>query len=244
MGMTTQMKKMDVVSNNLANVNTTGYKKDVAVTSTFDQELARRINDVRNQIWIPTVRNIGPITYGALVDEIFVDFQQGGLKTTDGTFDLALSGNGFFVVNTRAGERYTRDGSFTVDADGYLRTTDGGFVQGQGGNIHIPNGIVTIEKNGEITIGDEFIDRIRTIDFENYESLRKQSNNYYARTGETTERPVNTEIIQGALESSNVNVVREMVDLITINRNYESNQKIIQTIDSTLQRSAQDVGRK
>ena len=244
MGMMSQQRRLDVVSNNIANVNTAGYKKDTTVTSTFDQALARRTNDLKDRIWPPMIKSVGPITYGALIDEIHTDFSAGPLKTTGGTYDLAIEGGGFFVVNTPNGLRYTRDGTFTVDKDDYLRTADGGFVQGRNGNIRIPHGMVSIERNGEISVGDEPVDQLRMVDFEDYTTLRKQAKNNYSTTAQTTEKPVEGGIIQGTLEVSNVNIVKEMVDLITINRIFESNQKMIQTIDTTLQRSVQEVGRK
>ena len=248
-GMTTQMKRMDVVSNNIANINTTGFKKDTAVTSAFEDVLAKRTHDIEDKKFPPFARKVGDITYGAFIDEVYTDFSQGSLRTTHGTYDLAIAGDGFFVVNTTAAngtetERYTRDGSFTVDANGILVTKDGGRVQGENGSIEIPNGTVVVEANGGVFVDGELIDRIKMTDFEDKTKLRKYGDNYLTKTDDAAEIPFTGTVIQGSLEASNVNSVKEMVDLITVNRTYEANQRIIQAIDTTLQRSAQDVGRK
>lgn len=249
-GMTTQMKRMDVLSNNIANVNTTGYKKDITVTSAFDDALAKRTHDLENKaLLMNPARSIGDITYGVYVNEVYTDFSQGNIKTTHGTYDLAIGGSGFFVVskpdaNGNAMERYTRDGSFTVDAAGYLVTKDGGRVQGQNGDITLPNGTVTIEQNGEIYVDGELQATLKVTDFEDLKTLRKQEDNYLVRTNDTVDKAFAGQILQGSLETSNVNTVKEMVDLITVNRIYEANQKVITTLDQQLQRSAQEIGRK
>lgn len=248
LGMTSQMNRMDVVSNNLANVNTTGYKKDTAVTTTFADVLAKRTHDIEDMGWV-TPRDVGGITYGPFVNEVYTDFEQGAFETTGNEFDIGLSGSGYFVVSKtdRGGntqELMTRDGAFTRTAEGYLVTKDGGRVQGQNGDILLANGIVTIEPNGDILVNSEYVDKLRTVDFEDHTTLRKTGDNYLMRTDKSVEKDCEAATLQGVLELSNVNTVEEMVEMITVNRAYEANQKAIQTIDNVLQRSVQEIGRK
>lgn len=249
LGMTTQMNRMDVVANNLANVNTTGYKKDTAVNTTFADVLAKRTHDIQDYGLASTARDVGGITYGPYVNEVYTDFAQGAFETTGNALDVALTGSGYFVVSKQDNggnvqELLTRDGAFTVTAEGYLVTKDGGRVQGQSGDIMLENGIVTIEANGDILVNSEYVDTLRTKAFEDETTLRKTGDNYLMATGNSVEIACEASTLQGVLELSNVNTVEEMVEMIAINRAYEANQKAVQTIDSTLQRSVQEIGRK
>lgn len=246
LGMTTQMKKMDVVSNNIANVSTTGYKKDLAVTRSFSEELMSRLNDDESIFSTPKV---GKVTHGLFVDDIYTDFTQGSLENTGNTFDLSITGEGFFAVNVQGAngdtsEKYTRDGNFTLDSNGTLVTTDGSYVQGTKGNITIPNGTVTIDEQGNIYANSQFIDKLKIVDFEDKHSLRKYGDNFYDKTNESQEKTFEGGVVQGYLETSNVNSVKEMVEMITLSRVYEANQRFITTHDTILNRIANDIGRK
>ncbi|MGL4345931.1 MAG: flagellar hook-basal body complex protein, partial [Cellulosilyticaceae bacterium] len=107
-GMNVQSKKMDIISNDLANVNTTGYKKDQVVVASFPEMLTQRIGDRQNGM--SNDKTIGKMTFGAKVDDVVTQFVQGSLVKTDGMVDVALHGAGFFVVQTPNGQMYTRDG--------------------------------------------------------------------------------------------------------------------------------------
>ncbi len=246
-GMMTQMQKMDVVSNNIANCDTTAFKKDDVVVQSFSEELAKRLDDPKYNL-IKYNKGIGGMSLGVFVDEVFTDFSTGSL-IEGGNLDFAINGEGFFTVsvtdqNGEATEKYTRDGSFTLNANNNLMTSDGYYVMGEGGIITIPNGIISIDAKGNIYSGDEFVDRLKLADFENKESLRKVGNNLYETIDETVVRDFGASIIQGRLEKSNVNTVREMVKMISLSRNYEANQKMIQTHDSMLNRAVNDIARK
>ncbi|WP_058486004.1 flagellar basal-body rod protein FlgF [Defluviitalea phaphyphila] len=241
-GMTTQFKKMDVISNNLANVNTTGFKKDIVVTHSFPEELTKRINDRKGDF--PNNENIGRMSLGLYVDEIHTNYLQGSLKETNNSLDLAIQGEGFFVVETQDGtEMYTRDGSFVLSPDGRLMTKEGNFVVGENGPIYLENGEIRVDDYGNIYVEDELIDTLQIVEFENPETLRKVGDNLLERTEETTEKDVKSTILQGFLEASNVNVIREMVDMITATRIYEANQKAVQTHDETLSKAVNEVGK-
>ncbi len=246
-GMMTQMQKMDVVSNNIANSDTVGFKKDTVVVRSFSEELSKRL-DPKYRL-IKFNQGIGNMSLGVFVDEVYTDFSTGSFEETNGSLDCAISGEGFFAINVtnRNGdtvERYTRDGSFTLDSENNLRTSDGNYVVGEGGNINIPNGVISIDAKGNIFSNNEFVDRIKIVDFSNKESLRKVGDNLYETIDESQEQDFTGSVIQNRLEGSNVNSVQEMVKMISLARNYEANQKMIQTHDSTLNRAVNDIGRK
>lgn len=245
-GMNTQMKRLDVITNNLANVDTAGYKKNDAIISSFPDMLMTKINDTRNNINMPTP--IGKVTLGAQVDEIYTNFAQGSFVRTDEKFNLAIQGDGFFVVNTPNGdERYTRDGAFVIDMNGQLTTHEGNKVMGQNGVITLNDDYLTrinevyIDDSGTVNINGEYIDTIRMINFEDNNALQKIGDNLYQ--GDNAQAPFQGTLIQGFVESSNVNPVTAMVDMITVSRTYEANQKMIQTHDNLMGKAVNEVGK-
>ena len=247
--MTTQMKRLDVVANNVANVNTTGYKKDNVATQSFSEELMKRLNDPGLTMFGNAVP-IGKITSGVFVDTVFTSYAPGSVRVTDNTFDLAIQGDGFFAVETTesngsVGEKYTRDGEFTF-AQGRLITRDGSSVLGTDNSaIRIPDAAsVVIDDYGNIYADGEFINTIKTVDFEDKTTLRSTKDNMFVTTADSVFKDMTGVIKQGALEASNVISAVEMVDMITINRAYESNQRAILAIDSTLARAVNDLGNK
>jgi flagellar basal-body rod protein FlgG len=240
-GMLAQTKVMDVLANNLANVNTVGYKKDIVVLSSFPNVEAMREGGDN----VPPDRKVGRIEYGVLIDTFHTVFEEGPLMETTGKLDFAIEGNGFFVVNTPQGERYTRDGAFTMNADGYLVTKDGHIVLGENGPIRLSPGDVSVDEKGNIINNGQLVDRLRIVDFSDYNALRKQGDNLFY-----LDNAVNTQIVsatgrirQGYLEESNVNSVKEMVNMISVMRNYESNQKVVTAFDETLGKAVNEVGR-
>lgn len=247
LGMTTQMQKMDVVANNIANVNTTGYKKDMVVTRSFSEELMRRLDDPGYHF--PHDKAVGNVSQGVFVDDVYVDFSNGSLQNTGGSLNLAISGSGFFAVQTMDGngnpvEMYTRDGAFTRSADGTLMTKEGNKVAGLNGDIVLEDGHITIDQQGGVYVNDNYVDTIKMVDFEDKHTLRKTKDNLYMITPESSESVFSGTVEQGVLENSNVNSVKEMVDIITVSRAYEANQRMITIHDTTLNRAVNDIGRK
>ena len=246
-GMINQQKRMDTVTNNLANATTTGYKREGLTSKSFDQMLTVKIKDLS----VPYLNEgIGRMSLGVKIGENYTDYSQGSFKETGNTYDLALDGNGFFAVsftdkNGSESVKYTRDGEFTTDVDGYLRTLEGDYVQGQGGNIMIPTEAarITIDENGDIYADDEYVDTLQIVDFEDYNYIKKYGENLYDIVEGGTETESAAKVRQGYLEMSNINVVKEMVEMITISRAYESNQKLIQTEDEMLDKSVNTVGK-
>jgi len=242
-GMTTQMNRMDVLANNIANVDTTGFKRDTVVTRSFSDELMARINDRTD---IAGARVIGTIRPGVFIDDIFTDFTSGSMQMTYGTFDLALTDRGFFVVedferNGDRVERFTRDGAFTLNSDGVLVTKDGFRILGERGEITVPPGEVVISDRGEILVNGEYIDTIRVVNFEDLHTLRNHGHNLFNSTDRSVITAYDGLVMQGTLERSNVNPVREMVEMITVTRAYEANQRMVTIHDNILGRAVNDI---
>ncbi len=249
-GLRNEERRMDVLTNNMANADTTGFKKIDATSQSFDRHLAVKINDVT--VGEDTVWGIGGINPGVKIGETFYDMSQGNFRQTDDQYNVALSGRGFFSISTtdKAGNtttKYTRDGDFTVTKEGFLVTKDGDFVLGQGGNrIQIPNANIVdvgIDTQGNIYAGNTYVDRLQIVDFESYEALSSYGENMFQPVEGARIIASEATVTQGYLEMSNVNMVTEMVDMIAISRSYETNQKMVQTIDKALDKAANEIGR-
>jgi len=246
-GMINEQNRMDVITNNLANSDTNGFKKEGATSQAFDTVLAYKIKDASVSPRLAT--GIGNMNLGVKIGENYTDYSQGAFKVTGNTFDLAISGTGFFNTEftNKAGKtstKYTRDGAFTVNKEGYLVTKDGDYVLGTNGRIKLdPLQEVSINSMG--TISQEGVARgtIKITDFEDYNYLEHYGENYYQPVDGATEKTADYTINQGYIETSNVQVVQEMVEMISVSRQYETNQKMITTIDSTLQIAANQLGK-
>lgn len=247
-GMLVQQTVTDTLSNNLANANTPGYKKDVAAVRAFPALLLRRVGDgmAGGGFLGRASAEIGSLGTGSVVDGVFSHPTPGRLVATGNPLDLAVQGDAFFVVDTAQGPRYTRAGNFTRDPQGYLATQDGHHVMGAQGPILIPatNASVQIDDQGNVAIDGQQIDRLRLVNFPQPHELAKQGATLLAAGGQqpTEAPPGSYRIEQGMVEQSNVNVVQEMVELITATRAYEAGQKVIQAQDETLGRAVNDVG--
>lgn len=245
-GMVNQMARLDVISNNLANSDTTAYKKEGATSQAFRDLLAIKINDSSVK-YIP--QPIGDMSLGVKIGETYTNYSDGNLEETGNTLDVALAGKGFFAIsyadkNGVESVRYTRDGNFALSSDGTLMTKDGDFVLDENGDmINLPVGMeITINERGIISAGGQEVARLQLTDFEDYDYLKKFGENMYIAVDGATTLEADCKVYQGYLEASNVNVIDEMVEMITVSRDYESNQKIIQSIDSTLE-TAVNLGR-
>ena len=166
-------KRIDTISNNIANANTAGFKKDMLITESFPEILIMKMggespNNVGG-IKMPAPFNyIGTMNAGVHVDNVATDFTQGHHDPTGNPLDAAISGKGFFTVEANGEERYTRDGNFVIDGEGYLVNKDGYKVLGEKGYIKINSGDIKINEKGEITSENVFIDKLRIVDFQNY----------------------------------------------------------------------------
>lgn len=245
-GLMQQQNRLDIITNNLANASTTGYKKEGVSSAAFDEVLAVKIKD-SSAAYLN--RAIGNMSMGVKIGETYTDYSQGSFRVTDNQYDIALSGNGFFAVSftNKAGEtstKYTRDGSFTLTKDGYLVTKDGDFVLGQNGPIQLDTQLETkIDENGNIYQDSNLVDTLNLVDFTDYNYLSKYGENMYDLVDGGTMQQADCRVEQGTLEMSNMNIVSEMVDMISITRNFEANQKIVQAMDDSLDKTVNQVGK-
>lgn len=247
-GMINEQHRMDTMTNNLANVSTVGYKKEGATSQSFDSILTVKLKDT--SIGKTLAERMGRNNPGVKIGENYTDFTQGSFRITDNTYDLALAGEGFFAIEftNKAGETstmYTRGGQFTLNKEGYLVTEDGDYV------LDVQNRRIQVDTTQEARITNDGIisqngrnvARIQVADFEDYNYLEKYGETYY-RPVEGARLTTGTAAIKsGYLEMANVQVVSEMVNLIAITRQYESNQKIIQTYDGTLETAVTQIRR-
>jgi len=226
-GALTQNYRLDIIVNNLANVNTIGYKKDKLA---FEDVLLHYAHDFLD----PNLGIKGGVRWPEKdlltqprIGEKRIDFSQGDLRKTGNPLDLAIGGKGFFKVNTPGGILYTRAGNFILDEKGFIVTPHGYQLVGKGGPIQLPKrGKITITQDGNIFVGNQKIETIDVVDFSDRSTLTKVGENLYKNKGNKPEIPVtNTKIYQGFLEGSNVQVVKEMVKMIETLRTYEAIQK-------------------
>ena len=240
-GMVAETARTDTIANNIANANTAGYKRDVAVNKDFASMLIWRINDGESN---PSVGSL----VGTQVDEIATDHAQAGMRLTGDPYNLALQGSGYFTIQTENGPRYTRDGTFTLNAQGQLVTMTGRLVLGEGGPIHIdprtPSNKVTIDPTGRVLADQKEVGKLQLVAFADEKQLVKQGDNLFnADNAVGGAQNFTGRVAQGYLEESNSNMVLNMVNLIATYRAYELNAKVIQSHDSLLGRAVNDVGK-
>ncbi len=253
-GMTIEQKRMDILTNNLANADTNGYKKEGSTAISFADTLAVKIKDTSTAN-LP--QGLGEITFGAKIGETYTNWDQGSLNVTDSPADLAIEGDGFFAISFtdkqgNTSVKYTRDGAFAINTDGYIVTKDGDFLLNPTGAANAdstqrvqidPTKTFTIDSQGNIWQDGAIVAQVGVIDIVDYNYLQEYGENMYDLVDGGARQASTATIIQGAIEMSNVNVIDEMVDLITVSRAYESNQKVIQTIDSTLEIATKQIGK-
>lgn len=246
-GMINEQKRLDIVSNNLANAATVGYKEENVTNQAFDDVLTLKIKDA-SEAYVN--RPVGKMSLGVKLGEVYTDFLQGSLKQTENTYDMAIEGSGLFTMSVtdklgNESTKYTRDGAFIMTQDGYIVDKSGNHLQGESGDLQIPPDTlsVVIDKDGSIYGDGTFIDKVLIADFENYDYLQKQGDTMYKAVEGATIINSTSSIHQGYTEQSNVNVVSEMVEMITITRAYEANQKAIKSIDGMLELAVNSVGK-
>ncbi len=224
-GKAAAQRRLEILANNMANALTAGFKASRPVYNGSTME-----DDVQPDQLQQTYVNI-PDTY--------VHFSDGPLIATGNTFDAAINGSGFFVVSTPNGNMYTRDGQFTLSADRKLVTMDGYPVTGQnGGEITVEGKEVRIEADGSIFTDGALVDRLKVVDFENKTYLKNVGSSLFAN-GSTTNSEIaagNYSVKQGYYEGSNVDVMKEMVDMINSMRAFEAYTKADQAVDESLGR--------
>lgn len=236
--MLANQRKLNVISNNLANANTAGYKKDYAIQESFPEMMISLIEQGKE------IKQLGSLGTGVRLQETALDLKQGPLYNTDNQLDFAIEGNGFFVITTPAGLRYTRNGNFTLNQAGQIVTKQGYQVMGQQGPMQTITGReIKVDERGQLYLGGMTGDRFLIVDFPAGNQLRKIRDNLYQSTEEGEGLTAGYQLKQGYLENSNVNIIEEMVKMIETSRYFDSNQKVITAYDSSLDKVVNSVGR-
>jgi len=238
-GMMMQASRQDVIANNIANASTSGYKKQMSVSCAFPDMLISRLEN-NSRTFAPSssrVTPIGRLGTGVCLEDIVTDFGVGTLSKTDLSTDLSLTQTGqYFAVEVGAGERYTRNGAFKIDSDGWLVDTQGNPVLNDDNGYIKINSEFSMESTGTINFNDGSAPvKLKVVEFDNPEQLERIGDSLYSNDSGMAIiiEARSIEVLQGYLEGSNVNAVREMVDLITAVRSYESLQKVVQAEDET-----------
>lgn len=239
-GMLSVESRQEAIANNIANAATPGYKRQTPVQLGFYEVFTgKMLSPARFQV------EAAPAG-GVKVVETYPDLRDGMLQLTDNPLNLALQGPGFFVVDTPDGERYTRSGAFTIDAEGYLADAAGHRVQSAGGQpLAVNGGPVNVAEDGSVSVSGAPVGRIRTVEFQEPKRLQRDGNGLYRATEAIESQRVeaaDTRVTQGKLEMSNVQLPSEMVQLMMGARAYEANERMIATVDATLGRLIDQVG--
>ena len=238
-----QFRKLDVVNNNLANINTPGFKRQVLVgeTQTFDQTLASLVagND-------PYARGDHDRMPGTVNIRSVTDYSPGPIKNTGNNLDVALrNAKDFFVIDTPQGQQYTRAGNFTLNEAGDLVAMDGFSVLGDGGAINAQGPGVNISPNGSVVSNGEIVGQIQVVRFEDMENLeRVGANRFVLRQGTAAPEAVEADLVPQSLEMSNVSAISSVIDLMTANRAFDLYAKSSQAIDQLNQTAITQVGRR
>ena len=234
-----QQYRLDILSNNLANVNTVGFKEDRAYFQLLEAE-ALDSPEGEPDAALP----IEPVLSGDPSLEYYVNFSQGPLRHTGNPLDLAIEGDGFFSIQTPDGIQYTRKGNFVLGENGLLMTPEGYPVLGQNGDIQLEDGFLTIDKDGSVQVDGNTVDAISVTSFPDAQELRKVGESLFAAVnGDASGTPSDQfEMMQGYVELANVDPVRGMVEMIEALRVFEAYQKMLETLDGIDSQAAGEVG--
>jgi flagellar basal-body rod protein FlgF len=237
-----QMRKLEIQNNNLANVNTVGFKRQVLVTSpedfkdTFAKEMGAKDPYAQgDQSRVSTVNEVST----------HIDFSMGAIKRTGNPLDVALRNpKDFFVVNTPQGRMFTRAGNFTLDGSGSLITQDGKQVQGDGGAIVAQGAGTNIAADGTVRSGGNIVGRLQVVRFEDTKGLEAAEGTRFRVKSGPQPATVEGFMEPSSLEMSNVSAVTGMIDLITTNRAFDAYTKAAQTLDNLNQTAINQVGKR
>ena len=251
-----RQQQLDLLANNIANASTSGFKADrllyrsvVAAQREAANPADPNATPAAPNASTDETENLTPKKYGidvGVATKQSIDFSAGSIRETGRSLDVALNGDGFLVVQTPQGERYTRQGSLTLDESGQLVTQQGHLVVGQGGPITVPRGEVSIGEDGSVAVNGQVADQLKLVRFGNAQkALSKEGHSLFVATG--AEKPleaIDTRVVQGALEGSNTNSLTEMVAMMQNSREFESLQKTVSTLMNDLGRKvANEMGR-
>lgn len=232
-GMLTQNRTLGAISNNIANIDTTGYKKSTVTTSTFGQMVVNRVDAQKTALGNAVMCNI--------VNTNETIHSEGTLTPTDRALDFALSGPGFFAVQSDNGVVYTRNGSFNLDDQGYLCVKDVGRVLGQNGPIYLGTDNITGDGQGNIMVGGNTVAKLAVYDFADYGNLSKVGEGTYSGTNAVLS--TTPQIKWKTLEGSNVDAAQEMTNAIAAQRNLQNCSEALKMYDAVLAKAVTDIGK-
>lgn len=229
-----QQMRLDVYANNLANVNTVGFKADQPVFRIEQEETASE-----------SAQNAPRLSPHAMPLEYVTNFETGAFQNTGGQLDAAIGGRGFFEVQTPDGLQYTRNGQFSINENGMLSTAQGWPVMGQGGEIAVEGGRIEIGEDGRVMVDGDVVGVLRIVDFKDASRLKKTGGTLFKAEDPSADpfEAENFHVTQGALEASNVDAIRTMTELIETLRVFETYQKVIRAADDATAKTVNEVGR-
>lgn len=235
----------DVISNNLANLNTTGFKRDqAAFRARMDKTIFRL--DPPTLMTPGRAPAIGVMSTGAILDQVSTAYSQGDLRGTDNPTDIAIRGKGFFTIMTPTGEALSRNGVFELTRERMVVDAAGNPVLGMNGTMTLPEGgVLHVSEDGTFSVGSVIVDKLKLQDVDDRENqLKKSGDSYYRIVGDGRFVPAtNCVIHQGHLENSTVTAITEMVQMIQCMRTYEGSQKIMGIQDETISKAVNEIAR-
>ncbi|KHD38284.1 flagellar basal body rod protein FlgG [Clostridium acetobutylicum] len=247
-GMVVQEAKQDVITNNLANTNTVGFKSDSLSSQSFEDVLIQNYSKRENGV--PERTLLGTLNLGSRINDTATNFTGGNIQATDIDTDFAIEGRGFFTVRKNNGSDqnyYTRNGHFHVNMDGYMLDDSGDYIMGTNlatnttEPIKLGKGSVSCDPYGNVSVDGQAKYKFNFVDFNDYTKLKKIGDNLFQ--GDNPIQNFNASVENKALEGSNVNVMKGMTDMMTTMRVFESNQKTVQSIDETVGKAVNEVGK-
>lgn len=238
--MLAQQARLDLISQNISNQRTAGYKRDEPAQISFGECLISCRKSMEN-MHIANSQPVGSIAHSVAIREVRTDLSPGAIMETGRELDFALD-SGYFTIQGENGLLYTRNGRFFLDPEGNLVTADNLPVLGESGIIQLESSGITVDKEGMIYCQGKQVDCLLITNFSPEATLVKTGYNYFRTLGEAETEEKENKIYWRCLEDSNVDLTREMVSLLEVRRNYEAAQKMMTTYDQLLSRAANDLG--
>ncbi len=263
-GAISQQRNVETIANNVANINTPGFKKDQMVFREYLSAYEKGTDiDLPDKEWSPEdfYRTYGAEKAQVKADAVYTKYSQGQLTPTQNPFDLAINGQGFFEILTPNGIRYSRKGTFSLSSEGVLVTNEGYPVLaklqervianealpiGPGSRkVSIPRGKVHINQEGEISVNGNTVNRLSIVEFNDIHKLTKEGNGFFINNSENniSKNVLKSKVHQGFVEKSNVNAVEEMSELIKAHRQFENLQRVIKVYDSMAEKAYNEIAR-
>lgn len=244
-GVLSQQKTIDVIANNITNVQTAGFKKDTLETSTFDDLLISKYEGI-NASNDKTVKNLSHASLVRYADSLYTNYEQGGIDNTGNPFDICIYGDGFFTLQDSDGNTLlSRRGQFALDSEGYLCTPGAGQLMGTNGPIKVNTSEFTVTSGGAVFVNDTYVDTIKMTFPNDVHKLVKYKEGYYIDTDpeKQTTGNIKGELKQNYIETSNVEITKEITDMMASSKLYQSCTQVIKMFDTLNQKAITEVSR-